>query len=800
MSVNDSPKRKSRDSSVSRKMWRFTTGTNIKLKLPQTISMCLGNITSQNLTQVSSSIRAAIQDLTARVTVTQQFHNTSKENQEITYLYSLPDLATISSFHADVDGRIVKGIITPKKKAEEKYNDALASGRNAFLSQQVSAGQFKCNVGSLSPDKKVKLVFTYVMELSFTDTNTIVFTLPKHNHTLHEVPFEVSIFTTSPVQKVDRSISSNIIPPDHELTLKITVKDAFGPVGLAEIQPSGGVVAAFQYHPDMREDEDDEQVNSEVIFLIDCSGSMSGTPIRSVNSTMSLLLRGLPPTCHFNVFDFGSGHRQLFSSSRPYNKENFNLAMSKNENRSADMGGTELYQPLEMILKSKPLEGMSRQIFLLTDGEVDRSEECIRLAERDSHLTRIFTFGIGSGVDRNLVTQIAKKSNGRCEMINSSNMEEAVMRQMNHALKPALTELRMEWAGWKPSEKISSSPYHLPPIFSGDQLIVYLHLEQSDVQKVKNIEGTLRGKSGRKDFSQKIVIDLSTASKPSEEDLILTSLQSGRSYLHSAEGALLDTNSDITAAVEKISLSTGVLSKQTSFIAVDDQSNVVSDQVTQVVEISSEVLMEECYEEEDCDGDMGFSLHDDDEPTSLRQCIEEAEECEVEEKYEMKKESQTSKGGGSFWKSFGFSASAEEEQESMDIEQKPVASSGGPLLQPLPSSSTISSSSAPSSSLSSPSKIISCQSVEGHFEATVLPHLGGIQLEDIKGHAGFGSHFELFLTAVVLAYLEAKMQESKTVWSLAQRKAKNWMKREAATRGLDLNAVAEEAQKLVSRK
>ena len=36
----------------------------------------------------------------------------------------------------------------------------------------------------------------------------------------------------------------------------------------------------------------------------------------------------------------------------------------------ADLGGTEIYQPLEWIFQQPTVEGYLRQIFLLTDGEV----------------------------------------------------------------------------------------------------------------------------------------------------------------------------------------------------------------------------------------------------------------------------------------------------------------------------------------------------------------------------------------------------------------------------------------------
>ena len=40
----------------------------------------------------------------------------------------------------------------------------------------------------------------------------------------------------------------------------------------------------------------------------------------------------------------------------------------------ADMGGTEIYTPLQWILSQANIEGYLRQIFILTDGEVRKRE------------------------------------------------------------------------------------------------------------------------------------------------------------------------------------------------------------------------------------------------------------------------------------------------------------------------------------------------------------------------------------------------------------------------------------------
>jgi hypothetical protein len=43
----------------------------------------------------------------------------------------------------------------------------------------------------------------------------------------------------------------------------------------------------------------------------------------------------------------------------------------------ANLGGTEIVQPLLSIFNEKPKPGIPRQVFLLTDGEVTNTEEVI---------------------------------------------------------------------------------------------------------------------------------------------------------------------------------------------------------------------------------------------------------------------------------------------------------------------------------------------------------------------------------------------------------------------------------------
>jgi hypothetical protein len=136
---------------------------------------------------------------------------------------------------------------------------------------------------------------------------------------------------------------------------------------------------------------------------------MSGSRIDQVRDTMIIFLRSLSEGTLFNIVGFGTNHNSLFpEGSQAYNDKTLELADQYVQNMTADMGGTNILNPLLSIFKEKLKAGIPRQIFLLTDGEVSNTEECIDSVKKNSNTTRVFTFGIGNDASKALVTGIAQ--------------------------------------------------------------------------------------------------------------------------------------------------------------------------------------------------------------------------------------------------------------------------------------------------------------------------------------------------------------------------------------------------------
>ena len=159
-----------------------------------------------------------------------------------------------------------------------------------------------------------------------------------------------------------------------------------------EPQPNGDTVAMVALHPDLPE----EQIFTEMVFLVDRSGSMSGSRINQVKDTLQIFLRSLPEGTLFNIIGFGSRFEKLFPESKEYNESTLQTATTHVEKMFANLGGTNLLSPLQAIFAEKAKEGIPRQLFVLTDGEVDNTQACLDEVRLHANTTRVFTFGIGA--------------------------------------------------------------------------------------------------------------------------------------------------------------------------------------------------------------------------------------------------------------------------------------------------------------------------------------------------------------------------------------------------------------------
>ncbi len=131
----------------------------------------------------------------------------------------------------------------------------------------------------------------------------------------------------------------------------------------------------------------------------------------------------------------------------------------------------------------------SIQLFILTDGGVSNLTECTETARIHSNKARCFTFGIGDNVSAELVKSLARKSNGKAEIIaDHQDLQRIIPLQVKRALQPALTNIQLEWSDPEVNER--QAPHNLPPIFSGERYLVYAMMDKPKENLVANLKAT----------------------------------------------------------------------------------------------------------------------------------------------------------------------------------------------------------------------------------------------------------------------------------------------------------------------
>ena len=234
------------------------------------------------------------------------------------------------------------------------------------------------------------------------------------------------------------------------------------------------------------DDHDDPEVaNGEFIFILDRSGSMSGSRIKVALDALELFIRSIPPNSKFNIISFGSTHQLMYDKSVTYNNKNMEHAINQIKTFRADLGGTELFSPIEFAVSQESDYQWPRNIFVLTDGDITDTDTVLNKIKQFNHHTRVHSFGIGSGASIYLVKEIAKEGKGSSTLIadNDPHLKAKVIKALKKASKPAFTNISVDWMQNK-HNVIMYSPKapNVPYIYEEEPFHFFAVLSESDLQ------------------------------------------------------------------------------------------------------------------------------------------------------------------------------------------------------------------------------------------------------------------------------------------------------------------------------
>lgn len=188
--------------------------------------------------------------------------------------------------------------------------------------------------------------------------------------------------------------------------------------------------------------------NNEFIFLIDCSESMIGESFEKAREALNFFISHIPTNSLFNIIKFGTTYEKVFTESVCANDGNKDKAKKEISEMHSNLISTEMEQLFEELFESSPLK--KRDIFIITDGVVNKQEEVVRLIRINNESNRIFALGIGDGNDSGFLDEIAEITNGRSIFVyKTEDLQKKASELLDLSLTPVFNNAKIQVEGEK---------------------------------------------------------------------------------------------------------------------------------------------------------------------------------------------------------------------------------------------------------------------------------------------------------------------------------------------------------------
>ncbi len=484
-------------------------------------------------------VKASIAGPIATVSVRQEFVNDSPDTIEALYTFPLPTLAAVHGYSMQIGERIVRGKIARREDAEKAYEQARRQGQSAGLLHQERPNVFRQALANIPPGAKVIVEIQYVEQVKY-ENQTYEFVFPmvvgpryfppgrtgearlnppvaaKGTRAGHDITLSVHLHSPQPLASLSsethavtrRKVAANreeiqlaqaaeIPNQDFILRYRLAARD-IAPSFLSHRDKGQGYFSLVIDPPAVRTLEM-HITPKELVFVIDTSGSMHGFPLEKAKEAMRLALDGLNPQDTFNLITFAGDTHVLWPKPMPATKENLARAQQFLAGRNSG-GATEMMRAIRAALEGTESQEHLRVVCFMTDGYVGNEREILAEIERHPN-ARVFSFGIGSSVNRFLLDKMAEVGRGEVEYVTLNSDGSAAARRFHERVRnPLLTDVEIDFNGLPVTDLV---PARLPDLFSAKPIIVAgrYTTPASGVLRI-------RGKQGGRPYSRELRVNL----------------------------------------------------------------------------------------------------------------------------------------------------------------------------------------------------------------------------------------------------------------------------------------------------
>ena len=442
----------------------------------------------------SHHVEVKIDGQVAVTSIDQEFYNPNDQRLEGTYMFPVPKDAHIDKFSMEIGGKMVDAELLSADKARQIYEDIVRKMRDPALLEYAGRDLFKARIFPIEPRSRKPIKISYT-ELLRSDAGTVTYTYPLSTEKFSAQPIKslsvkvevkteqplASIYSPSHKVEIKRDGANRAVigyeskdeKPDTDFQLVYSSEARDVGLSLMSHKPDGDdgyflLLAAPTVAKDAR------PAPKDIVFVVDTSGSMAGAKLNQAKKALEFCVENLNAEDRFEIVRFSTEAEPLFGklvdadAGQRKRASDFIAALKP-------IGGTAIADALQAALKMQSAKSERPFVIIfLTDGLPtvgSRNADEIVAGVKKAGGARIFSFGIGSDVNTQLLDQIAESTRAFSQyVLASEDLEVKVSNFYTRIKEPALTNLRLEFSGGVRASKMY--PAELPDLFKGDQLVL----------------------------------------------------------------------------------------------------------------------------------------------------------------------------------------------------------------------------------------------------------------------------------------------------------------------------------------
>ena len=579
--------------------------------------IAVDGVQRSELPLVQAAMQVEVRGPIAQVRLTQRFANPLDHAIEAVYVFPLHQDGAVGAMTMRIGARTIKAEIRERAAARQLYEEARATGRTAALLEQERPNVFTQSVTGIQPGEAIDVELIYDVLLEPVDdlyelalptvvgpryipgaptgaapagtgvaadtarvpdasrisppvappgvTTGNVFTLdidldaglpvtfidsPTHEVVLSEPSpehFRIALADLDAVATKDVVLRWRVAATDPTLAVLADKRDALGHIALI-VQPPR--LAARDPSP------------RELVFVVDTSGSMEGEPLAIARQAMRFALKQMRPDDHFRILNFSSSVSGFAGGARVVaSRDQVQRALSF-VNGMRSEGGTEMLSGIRAALADPPPDGRTRYVCFMTDGYIGNEIEILAAIRKERPAgTHLFSFGVGSSVNRYLLDEMARQGQGVSQVLLLDDPPQPQIERFYQQLEaPAWTDVHVEWDGL---EVLDGTPRALPALFAGAPIVVAARYRRGGRGLVR-----IRALAGGSAMELEQAIELPDAGG---DGAVLGRLWARRRIRELQERLLSGPDAAVTKEITAIGLGHALVTPYTSFVAVDQR-------------------------------------------------------------------------------------------------------------------------------------------------------------------------------------------------------------------------------------